>query len=540
MAGGKETPRQKMIGMMYLVLTALLALNVSAEVLAAFQNITVGIEQTINVTQSKNSALVADLLAKAQNMEGDANAEKVLAKSNEAQKMSKELYDYLEAIKKEIVEWESGGQTFDDPNDPESYKAIGELKDPKSIDVATKILIDGPQPKGIELRDKINKTREALVGLFNGLEGVDKSYMESLDKKLTLRAADNPEAKEVAKKDWHYYTFNSVPRGAAVALLTKLQNDVKNAEAEVLAGLFSQLSAGKLEIDELIAVIKSNKSAVAVGEKYQAEIFLSAKIGAIDPVITVNGSKVPTENAVGKYEVTPSTQGSVKSTVKISVMNPKTGKQDEYTAEMNYDVFKAPAIISADKMNVVYQGLDNPISVSVPGFEPKNVTATLSPSNLGELVKESDGHYIAKIKGRDQKGIQITATVKMPDGSSKQMGSMNFRTMKVPSPTPSLNGNQGPDISTGAIQAVKMVSVSLENFVFEGIRYKVTKFDYIWKPQRGNLLRESVKGQDVPNQLRAAFSGAKPGDLLIISAIYASAPGVGEVPLPGSLVFTVQ
>jgi hypothetical protein len=76
--------------------------------------------------------------------------------------------------------------------------------------------------------------------------------------------------------------------------------------------------------------------------------------------------------------------------------------------------------------------------------------------------------------------------------------------------------------------------------VFEGIRYNVTKFDYVWKPVRGNPLTESAKGAAIPNQLRAAFSAAKRGDLLIINAIYASSPGLGEVPLPGSLVFTVE
>jgi gliding motility-associated protein GldM len=262
---------------------------------------------------------------------------------------------------------------------------------------------------------------------------VAPAYKDEVDNALTLRADDDPNQKQAAKRNWEYATFNSVPRGAAVALLTNLQNNVKNAEAEILTRLYSQLSAAKLEIDELVPVVKATKSAVAVGEKYEAKIFLSAKIGAIDPVITVDGQAVPTVDAVGEYSAVPSAQGPVKRKVTIAVKNPKTGKDDLYETEMAYDVFKAPAIISADKMNVVYQGLDNPISVSVPGFEPERVSATMSPSNLGELVREAPGKYIAKIKTRHPKGVDINVSVKLPDGSTKSMGSANFRTMRVPS-----------------------------------------------------------------------------------------------------------
>lgn len=544
MAGGKETPRQKMIGMMYLVLTALLALNVSAEVLEAFQNITVGIEETMEVTEAKNIQTFQDLRAKVGNMEGDENAALILKRAKEAQTKIETLEEYLQNIKVEIVETESGGQSYNDPNDPESYVKLEKLKDPKNIDVATRLLVEkqpgGGEPKGVELKQKINQTREELVNLFDGLAGVTDEYKAQLDKSLTLRAEDNEDAKELPKRDWEYATFNSVPRGAAVALITKLQNDAKNAEAEIVTRLFKSLSAGKYEVGELIPVVKSNKSAVAVGEKYEAKVFLSAKIGAVEPVITVEGKEIKTEAAVGQYEDIPGSQGSRKKKGKISVLNPNTGKTEEYPFEINYDVFKAPAIISADKMNVVYQGLDNPISISVPGFEPDKIIASMTPGDAGKLVKKGDGKYIAKITRRKRDGVNINVSVNLPGGKSKRMGSANFRTMKVPSPTASLNGNQGPNITTGELGAVRIVSVTLENFVFEGIRYKVSQFDYIYKPTRGQLQRGTAQGQAIPGNLKAQFSGAKRGDLLIISGIKAKAPGLGAVPLAGSLVYTVQ
>jgi len=110
----------------------------------------------------------------------------------------------------------------------------------------------------------------------------------------------------------------------------------------------------------------------------------------------------------------------------------------------------------------------------------------------------------------------------------------------VPSPSPSLNGNGGGTMSTGALKAVKIVSVTLENFVFEGIRYKVTNFDYMYNPSRGNLIRGSEKSNNMPNQLKAAFANAKRGDFLVISGIQASAPGLGKIDVAGSLVYNIQ
>lgn len=551
MAGGKESPRQKMIGMMYLVLTALLALNVSAEVLEAFNNITRSIDASINVTEDKNNSLYTDFKQRVDNSNGDPNAVACWERAQKAREIVDELDKFIHKVKVEVVERECNqayspespkAETQEDKDN--AYTVTGKLEDPKNIDVADMLFTEkkgGNFPGyGPELKQRINETRKKLVNLFDGLTNVDESYKNAVSASLTLEAKDNPDAKEVAKKEWEYATFHSVPRGAALALLTAIQSNAKNAEAEVVSRLYNQVSAGKKEIEDFVTVIKARKAAVAVGEKYTADIFLSAKIGSIEPIITVDGKEIPLEGSTGKYEVTPSSQGTQKKKVMITLKDAKTGKVEEYPADMEFDVFKAPAIISADKMNVVYQGLDNPISISVPGFEPDKIFASLTPGTVGSLVRTGPGKYVAKIKRRDRNGCNINVSVKLPDGKTKSMGSQNFRTMKVPSPIASLNGNTGPSMSTGAIKAVRIVSVTLDNFVFEGIRYRVSKFDYIWKPRRGTLLRGNAKGPQIPNQLRAAFNDASRGDLLIISGIHATAPGLGEVPLAGSLVFTIQ
>jgi gliding motility-associated protein GldM len=546
MAGGKETPRQKMIGMMYLVLTALLALNVSAEVLEAFGNITRGIDDSIKVAEQSNANLYTMINQRVSSAGDDENAKLVGERSKKVSEIVANLNSELEALKKEIVETDAD-QTYEQYlNGTEDYPPL-KLVDPKNIDVATMLLVEkGAKPKsgGEELMEKINQARTDLVDLFDGLAITkrDPDFQKSLSEKITLRADDDPDEKEVAKRDWEYKTFNSIPRGAAIALVTKYQNDLRNAESEVLKTMLDAISAGKIEIKDFVPVVKVRKSALAVGEELDAEIFLAAQIGGVTPSITVNGQEIEVDPATGRgtFKQKQNAQGTKSLPVGISVKNTKTGETKEYETAVEFDVFKAPAIISADKMNVVYEGLENPMSISVPGFEPSQINASMSPAGLGTLKKVSPGKYSVLIKKRDRKGVNINVSVKLPDGSTKSMGSQNFRTLKVPSPTPSLNGNQGGNMSTGAIKAVKVVSVTLENFVFEGIRYKVTSFDYIYKPARGNLIRNSANSQAIPNDLRAAFANAKRGDLLIISGINASAPGLGKVPVAGSLVFNIQ
>jgi len=546
--GGKETPRQKMIGMMYLVLTALLALNVSAEVLEAFGNISNGLDETIIVAEEKNGDMYSLISQRVSSAGDDENAKLVGQRMSEVQAITKKLDDYLDGLKKDMVETDTD-QTYDDylKGVPGEYGPKEKLVNQKNIDVPTRLLVEkgtNPTNGGEDLMKMINETRVALVDLFDGLSVTknDPEYKKNLDNKLTLRASDYPNEKEKAKQDWEYKTFNGIPCGAAIALLTKYQNDLKNAEGEVLKSMLEAISEGKIEVKQLVPVVKVKKSALAVGEELDAEIFMAAQIGGVTPVIVVDGKEIDIDPVTGRgiFKRKTSSQGTKSLPVNISVKNTKTGEMTDYSAAIEFDVFKAPAIISADKMNVVYQGLDNPVSISVPGFEPSQINATVSPGGIGVLKKVSPGKYSLTITKRDQKGININVSVRLPDGSSKSMGSQNFRTLKVPSPSPSLNGNGGGTMSTGALKAVKIVSVTLENFVFEGIRYKVTNFDYMYKPSRGNLIRGSEKSNNMPNQLKAAFANAKRGDFLVISGIQASAPGLGKIDVAGSLVYNIQ
>ncbi|MGB0432110.1 MAG: GldM family protein, partial [Bacteroidia bacterium] len=205
-----------------------------------------------------------------------------------------------------------------------------------------------------------------------------------------------------------------------------------------------------------------------------------------------------------------------------------------------YNANRAPAIISLDKMNVVFTNLDNPISISIPGFYPEQINASLSPVNVGSLQKVGPGRYNAKINKRDRNGCNINVSVKLPDGSLKSMGRVNYRTMKVPKPTPSLNGNSGNKISVGALRSVKALSVVLENFVFEGIRYQVESFDYRYYKASGELVEGSSDSRILPDELRLAIKDATTGDFVVFYNIKASAQQIGEIDIPGAMAFEIE
>lgn len=543
MAGAKESPRQKMIGMMYLVLTALLALNVSAEVLEAFNNITIGIDETIQVTKNKNTELIGDIQDRVANAGDDDNAKLVGKRAKEASEITSELYEYLEQLKQEVVTTESD-QAYE--GDPESYKEKGKLLDPKNIDVATMLLVEkraGEQKSGGEkLQEKINETRKKLVELFDGLKGTTEAEKEAINASLTLSAKDNPNEKDVAKRDWEYKTFNSIPRGAAIALLTKFQNDVQNAEAEVLKRLLDKISEGKIQVEGLEPVVKLNKAVLARGEKLKAEVFLSAKIGGITPEFTLKngGRKLDGIGTTGIYEATADKQGKYEVPVEVKYVDKTTGEEKQLETKIVYEVFNADATISATKMNVIYLGLENPIEISVPGYEPNAINATLSPSGYGQLKKVGPGKYVATLSRRHPEGVKINVSVRTQEGNVVTKGSQLYRTMKVPSPYANINNKTGGPISAAELSVVRRVNATLSNFVFEGVRYGVTSYDYIFIPKRGNLISGTQRGPTIPGQLKAAFSNAGRGDQLIIRGVKAAADGVGEVPLPGALIFDIQ
>lgn len=544
MAGSKESSRQKMIGMMYLVLTALLALNVSREVLEAFNNITRGIDQTLQTTHEKNANALKSFEKRVEDSGGDSLALVCWSKLQSALETTSKIDAFIEQVKREAVEAENS-QEYDKGQTSFLGSGMTVLVEQENVDIASRMLADSHNPNygyGEKLKNMINEGRSEIVSLFADLPEFDEDDVEEVESAITLRAEDDLDNPDLSKRKWEYTTFNNVPLGAALAVLTKIQNDIKNVESEVISRLHSQISVGTPVIGGLQAMVRPRSSVIAVGEKFEADIFLGAKMGSIEPEIKVEGQDVELKGSTGKFEASADRPGKFSKDVEIHYQDAGTGETKKYTTQFSYDVYQPTATVSAESMKVLYKGLDNPVSVSVPGYEPERVTATLSPADLGTITRISPGNYVVKLNRKNPAGAKVTVSVRKADGSFMSMEPSYFRTKSVPAPYANILNRTGDKISRAALRNVRTVNATMDpNFPFEGVRYKVSSYDYIYTKRSGGVIRGTQSGQRVTGELKAAFDNARSGDMFVIRGIEAKLVNSTEkVNLPSALVFEVE
>jgi gliding motility-associated protein GldM len=256
----------------------------------------------------------------------------------------------------------------------------------------------------------------------------------------------------------------------------------------------------------------------------------------------VNGRKLNVDaTGTAVYTEKASSPGEKTRKTTITFTNPKTGEEVEYEKTFSYQAFEAPATISADAMNVFYVGLDNPVSVSVPGYRPNQLSVSCSGGNI---ISKGGSQYIVK-PNKNARTATINVSAKSEGGGAKQMGSKKFRVKSVPKPTPYLGAKAGGEITKAELKLVNGLSIRLEGFAFEGLRYQATEYEFIYQPRAGDPRILQERGQRFSRDIQSIISGVRPGDRIIISNIKArgvgdKAGGIGEVNLPSGIVLTVK
>jgi len=442
MAGGKTTPRQKMINMMYLVLTALLALNVSKEIIKAFNLI----ENSLN-TSTGNIKAKNDMTLKAIGKEENESAKAALAIANEAKKITDQFEKNMDGVKTDLEDV-SGGRK----KEPEALLVKGgvpELSQGDNMELhANYFLLENKPSKpdgkpwvyapsgkmrGDAIFDEINKTREDLLALLDkaiknpNLGGKDdkgetKKLLEEAKASLkakTALIAENGKNSDGREQKWVSMYLEHSPLAGVFALLSKYVNDARSLESEVTAVLAKAVNASDFKFDKLAAVISAPSSAIMQNQTYEADIMLAAYNSKAQMNITVGGSAVEIKDGIGKYKVTGGSPGEFNYKVNIAVPGPG-GKIENLTAEAKYSVFPPMAAISADELNVFYVGLDNPISVAVAGVDSRNVSVSASAGNLENV---GGGRYKVLFPARQGNESIISVSAKMGDGRVVPMGS---------------------------------------------------------------------------------------------------------------------
>ncbi|MET3978759.1 gliding motility-associated protein GldM [Mucilaginibacter sp. UYP25] len=490
MAGGKETPRQRMIGILYLVLLGLIALNVPDSLLDSFKNITNSLDQSrVNVTTGLDNTYSAFVATKVKEQPEKAN--KLLATAKEATKVSAELNGYIEELKKELVE--KGGGINPEINDVNARE---------SLDISSEVMIN--DKKADVLKQKIEATKAKLIGLL-GKDGAGVNF--------SLNANDPPKRPGYPSKTFQTgYFGEGIPLGAALTTLAKIQADNKNAENEVVKKILGKVDQAQVTLNEFRAVVVPSSNYVLSGQQYKADIYLTAYDSKSDPTITVGGSAVPTTNGVGTYTTTASGEGVRNWTGKLFVKQ-VDGPPKSYDINGSYMVAKPSAVVSPDKMNVLYIGVPNPLSVSAPGVPKESIKVSMS----GGSVSGSGGHYTANVTSP---GV---AKVTVLGDKGMVLGAMDFRVKRIPDPKAMFAGKSGGKTSAANIRAQDRLFAKLDNFEFDA-KFNVTRFNLIIIKPRQDAVSLTTTGGELSGAMRSAMNGVTPGTTVVFQDIVAVGP----------------
>lgn len=513
MALPKE-PRQKMINMMYLVLTALLALNVSSEILNAFKTVDKSLMTATGVAEKKNSEIFKSFQKKVEDPTTKEKAEIWLPKAQKAKALSDEVYNFIEGLKAELKK-EAGLKMVDGKED---FKE-------DDLDAATRLFISAPptgKAKGKELYDKLKYFKDQLLA-------IDPEMKAAIGANLPL---DIPEVKsDKDKEEWAYKFFHMTPTVAAITMLSKFQNDIKNSESEAVEYCHKEIGEVELVYDQFQAIANANASYVMPGE----EIIINAGVGAFNsasqPKVSVDGaSATPTPDGSFEYKFRPNASGS--KNVTISFVKPD-GTTASVTKEIKYTVgVPSGLVVSTDKTRVFYQGLENPLSVT-GGSGDEKVSVSVEGPGIS-YRKAAPGQYIVTASNLG------SATVVATDGKNSQR--IVIPVKRVPNPLATVGGKAGGPIAANAFRVQRGVVADLKDFVFEGVKYDVVSFTLICT---GRGFEESgfgiaeVSGAYFNAEAKALLNRCQAGSTVVIDEIKVNGPG-GTRLLDQNISFTLQ
>ncbi|MDI1315810.1 gliding motility protein GldM [Flavobacterium sp.] len=503
MAGGKLTPRQKMINLMYLVFIAMLALNMSKEVLTAFGLMNEKFEGVNKFSEEYNKSLLATLEQKAE--DEPARFKAPLDKAIEVQKISKDLYSYLGSIKNDV--------TKEFEKDEKTGKLPYEAMDKGSYIDESWFEGDRYSAKGNEIIAKIEKYKKDVIAVF----GNDVKYQkitENINAKFNL--ADVKDKEGVSKKYLSYH-FEGFPAVASMAKITSMQNDVEQTEQDIYNALIGNTIAQAASLKNFQAMVILDKNVFFEGETVKGRVVL----GKYDANTVPTSFSGPGKIENGQAVISMTAGGVGEKTINGTFSFMEDGKPIPLKFEGKYVVVPRPnsANISADKMNVVYRGLPNPMTISFAGIPENNVTA--SAPGLSSVGK---GKY--NLNPGSGTEVIITATGKMADGKSASDKKV-FRIKNIPAPVGAIGGVVGIQKGAKSRLEVSKISAVLQDFLYD-LNFEVTRFSFKVPGQAAII----VSGSSVNAQCKAALARASKGDQISIFDIKTKIVGTTAAIVP--------
>jgi gliding motility-associated protein GldM len=500
MAGGKLTPRQKMVNLMYLVFVAMLAMNMSKEVLSAFGILNDKITESNGIAEARNQSAFDQLAQKAQDQPKQYGDKK--AKVDKIRLLCKEFYSYVEGLKtqftKDVERKEDGSLNFEemDKGDKiDEYWFSG----------------DKPSAKGTEFLNKFSSFA-AQIKATGG-----SSIVEAEMKKIEKRFATNKVKTEDGNVPWLDYNYKGFPLIASITKLSQIQADIKTTESDIISGMFQSDLVAAASLTAYQPIVVPDKTAFFQGETVTGKIIL----GKFDPnlvakSVIVNGQSMKAEAGQAKFSFGAGSVGEKEITGSFNF--DENGKVVSLPIKGNYVVVPKPnqAIISADKMNVVYRGVDNPISVSVPGIPSSDVKANAP----GMRASGKPGQYM--LNPGTGKEVTINVSAVLPNGGGTFSSRQTFRIKGLPAPTGQIRkqvSDKGPKSSL----EIAKISAEMIDFDFP-VQVNVTQFN-IKVPGQPTVV---VQGDVMNAAAKSAIKKAQRGDVVTISEIKVKFVGISQ------------
>ena len=540
MSMGDLPPRQKMISMMYLVLLALLAMNVSKEILNSFVIINDGLERTNEGFEHKNAYTMAEFGKKA--ALDPEKVRKYYIAAKQVRDLSKEADEFIRDLKSTII-----SKVEQIPYEVADTIDLMMVASKDNHDVPTSLLI-GPdannpvnhEKSGVALMmrlDNFNKTIRQYITDVLPIEDV-----EGMD--LEIKMDDMSEGDQTVT--WLVGNFYHMPIASVITNMTRLQAEIKNVEAEVLRTLFSKISADDFTFDNLkIAVKPTNGTYITVGDSFKAEVLIAAYSTTSDPILDIgeitdsvgfkvdnpDSTNVSYNNGIATYAVVPRSAGEFEWGGVLRVQKPN-GDLISYPFSSVFTAAEPSLVVSPTKMNVFYRGLSNPISVAVPGVSSDKLSVSVSNA---QSKKTKDGFDVLPGNGEECK-VTVTAEV---NGRKQAFPPKLFRVKPVPPPTPEVMGKKGSfNLNKAQLKGVQVVVAKLEDFLFD-LKYLVTSFEM--SVTVGGM-RQDLKSPNnrLTSKMTSILSKMKPGQSVVFKKITAKRfPNGKPELLNGSIIIDI-
>ncbi|MCC8143748.1 MAG: gliding motility protein GldM [Tannerellaceae bacterium] len=507
-----NSPRQRMINLMYLVFIAMMALNVSSEVLDGFGLVEDSLQTTISNSSRRNEIVAEELDAYYHSNPG--KVQEWYTKGREVKLASDELYDYIQDLKVKIVKTADGEE-----------RDVNNINHKDDLEAASRVMLAPISGEGKNLRERMDKYREMLAGMVQ-----DSAKTRILEASLSTTA---PHKAGLNIRTWETALFENMPVAVAVTLLTKLQSDVRYAEGEVLSNLLSSVDVGDYRVNQITAQVIPESQIVMRGSQYRANIVLSAVDSTKRPTVFVNGKQLSDEDH-GMFSVTTGATGTfpVKGYIE---MPGSDGSMMRREFESEYYVTEPSATVAPTLMNVLYAGIDNPIRIAVPGVPSGNVTASMTN---GTLTRNGD-LWIAKPSQVGTEAI-VTVNARMANGRMVETARTTFRVRALPDPLPYIeykdqNGNirkfKGGSIAKRSLVEADGILAAIDDDLLD-VKYTVLRFELTFFDSMGNVIPEVSQGSQFTERQKDYIRRLTRGKRFYVSRVVAKGPDGVERTIP--------